>query len=240
MDSKVIKIEYLVRQIFFGSNNAKKWLGPKILNRYGLNALSKFDEIIRKHDKKYWLCFGTLLGAYREHTFIKHDDDIDIGMFDVDITVPLIEDLIEAGFTFRYVFVENHYKGIHVSFYYKDLTFDIYSFHLSEDRKNMLGFVVWASDNDWNKISIMGRANVYRVRVPYKGVKDISFMGLKLMVPQNDEELLKTLYGESFMTPIPGYKAKPNNNVYNEDPRECYADIFQLAYFADLKKSGKI
>lgn len=48
----------------------------------GLQELARrFFSFLHKHDIEYWIDGGTLLGAIREQGQIKHDNDIDIGMF---------------------------------------------------------------------------------------------------------------------------------------------------------------
>ena len=49
-----------------------------------LDMLEEFDRVCRKHDIKYFLIAGSLLGAIRHKGFIPWDDDVDIALFRKD------------------------------------------------------------------------------------------------------------------------------------------------------------
>ena len=49
-----------------------------------LKNLEKLIPIFEKHKIRYWITFGTLLGSIREGKIIKHDDDIDLAVFEED------------------------------------------------------------------------------------------------------------------------------------------------------------
>ena len=50
-----------------------------------LEVLIQFDEICSAHDLRWYIGYGTLLGAVRHRGFIPWDDDIDVVMFREDI-----------------------------------------------------------------------------------------------------------------------------------------------------------
>lgn len=50
------------------------------IRKVQINLLIKFDDFCRKHNLKYVLDGGTLIGAVRHKGYIPWDDDIDIVM----------------------------------------------------------------------------------------------------------------------------------------------------------------
>ena len=57
-----------------------KELSVQEIQKAELKIMVKFDEICRSHNLKYFLSFGSLIGAIRHKGFIPWDDDIDIIM----------------------------------------------------------------------------------------------------------------------------------------------------------------
>lgn len=52
----------------------------KLIQDANMGFLAIFDEICEENNLKYWIDYGTLLGAVRHGGFIPWDDDIDISM----------------------------------------------------------------------------------------------------------------------------------------------------------------
>lgn len=75
-------------RFFFGLSPATG--GLRALQLGCAQLLKEFDSLCSEHNLRYWIAFGTLLGAVRHRGFIPWDDDSDLGMMRSDI-VKLIE-----------------------------------------------------------------------------------------------------------------------------------------------------
>ena len=53
----------------------------RLFNGGNKELLFLVDDVLTRHECVFWLNYGTLLGAYRDHDFITHDNDLDIGMY---------------------------------------------------------------------------------------------------------------------------------------------------------------
>ena len=66
--------EKLIRVADFSSEEMKAWQGKL------LEILVYFQEFCDKHHLRFWLSYGTLIGALRHNGFVPWDDDIDVQM----------------------------------------------------------------------------------------------------------------------------------------------------------------
>lgn len=71
-----------------------------------LNLLAYFDEICRRNHLRYFVDYGTLLGAVRHQGFIPWDDDIDVVMFRKDYEK--LKEIAQEAVAFPYFF-QNSY-----------------------------------------------------------------------------------------------------------------------------------
>lgn len=61
---------------------------PELEKEYIDGLINLFRNVVIFLDEKeikYWICSGTILGCVREKGQIKHDDDVDIAMFEPDL-----------------------------------------------------------------------------------------------------------------------------------------------------------
>lgn len=76
-----------------------------------LKILKMVDKVCRAEKIKYYLAFGSLIGAIRENGFIKWDDDIDIWMMkeDYDKFSKCIGNYLDKEYFFQDIYTDKYY-----------------------------------------------------------------------------------------------------------------------------------
>lgn len=83
----------------------------KSVQKLQLNLALEVQRICNKHDIRYFLIFGTLLGAVRHKGFIPWDDDLDIGMLrpDYERFIKIAENEISAEYFLQTWDTDKHF-----------------------------------------------------------------------------------------------------------------------------------
>lgn len=173
----------------------KQLEGAKVFHR---QIHQIFPTIIKKFDSlgiDYFICFGTLLGAIREHDFIKHDDDLELGVFSDQYYSQLAWKFAEIGFKkqYRYYITGSQIKneGFVEKYSNGDIHFDLFVF--SRNDKN-----IWC----WSYLRDESNTlNAIKLQWPNSGLQRISFQGLEVPAPCNPEAFLEALYGKEWSKP---------------------------------------
>ena len=150
----------------------------------GKNLLD-IKRILDKEGMRYWLMFGTFLGAYRDQAIIPYDEDTDLAIFAEDLPklVGCEDAFHKEGFYFGL-------GGSLATLYRSGEHTDFYRFHLEGNKR------VWKSIE-------------YDVSA-FETFNEIPFLGQKWRILSEPERWLKYTYGADWRTPIkdkgvPGY-----------------------------------
>lgn len=183
----------------------------KVLSKNYLETLTSFDRAIKELNKSYWLEFGTLLGAVREGSAIKHDTDIDMGMYLDEYNSSIPEVLSRYGFkkihelrsrTVSDAFEETYeYKGIHV---------DIFYFIKDNDSIYCYDFMRKDPFSRELTISKFGGLVVRRIPLTFIGLGEVNLSGHVFNIPEPIEQHLISHYGEDYLKPNPGWTSAKN------------------------------
>jgi phosphorylcholine metabolism protein LicD len=136
----------------------------------------------------YRLTDGTILGIYREGEFIKHDNDIDVDVFDIDnqIIESIIKYFLKGGFK---IGRKAYYKGAmqQVVFY--------------NDREVIFDILFWyRNDKEYVNNSERGYIREQESRY-FESLGEITFKGEVYKCPPDIERWLEMRYGEGWNVP---------------------------------------
>lgn len=227
---------YKIVHQFLGKWYAKKTVDYRHSHfvKHGMEALIAFKAACDEAGVKFAVEFGTLLGAYRNKSFIPFDDDLDITVMADDYSYSFENILLKYGF-FKY---RIHYYSMKqeddnwnkeltiIAFSYKGLNLDIYLSHPLKDGKRAIRIPVGAAQN--------GKFTIHEWIHSCDGLHKVNINGLELNSFSDPKQELTEIYGDDFMTPKKNSHAdKFNHKVY--DLSDCYGYGYSLPYAEQMK-----
>lgn len=180
----------------------------KAMHQYGLETLVEADKVISASGGKMFLVFGTLLGAYRDHGFIPHDCDIDVGILDIEKPENLEAKMAASGFRrVRQLYIKESGRVIEDRFERKGVGIDMY-YLFSDGRYDGLYYAYLTyrhETKDWREANASdGFPTIIKAHEP-TSFSRTDFLGHQFYIPDKAEAWLRYLYGDGFMTPDPSW-----------------------------------
>lgn len=155
----------------------------------GVKLLALTKKLFDAKNMKFYLAFGTLLGAIREHDIIKGDEDLDIFVINEDAFKQIIPYFDE--------------KGLHLI---RVIPGDTYSFR--SDANSYIDIYILHKIHKFNiwRFYCYSLASMYTPKRYVKDFQNIDFLGMTFECPRNPEKLVEFWYGKTWRTPIRGHK----------------------------------
>lgn len=193
----------------------------RMLQKHGADALAGLAEIFKRRRIPAYALYGTLLGFVRDAGFIKHDDDMDLGVMPGEWTAQrLLHTLLEeeSGFSYLFGFVYDN-RMTEFKLCYRNVPIDFFFF--TDDGKH------YFSDNPFYLPEVNypdPNANSVR-RLPEIRITELTTLrvcGVDFPVPANYEDAIIDHYGAQWRTPDKGGDYK----------KELYAKLIDMPGYA--------
>lgn len=185
------KNKYLTKIVYFFKLPYKR---NKLQNN-GLKILNELGECLSKINVDYFADFGTLLGIIREEGIIKHDLDMDIGIFynGEEQQRKIYNCLVQSHFIRSEYFVYNG-KIVEESYMKKQVKIDIFYYEKNKDR--CFCYFSYNPDKKNEKFCV-GILNYTLInQLINRKVKNYN-----IKIPSNYEDVLTEKYGNNWRVP---------------------------------------
>ena len=196
-----------------------------MVNSLGDGLLRKIGEISGSCHVCIWPEFGTLLGGYRDKSFISFDPDIDLGILRDDLSDGFFRQLEQSGMkrkrSFHLVDVRTGKRRlVELTLNYNGLDFDLFiSDRVGESLRR-----VYVSYEKIDELDNRFKVKYYTVGYSSR-TEDVDINGQILPYPGDAAQYLKSVYGNDFMTPIKGWRPPQSNPIMTfMDPADHYCE----------------
>lgn len=202
----------------------------QLLQKEGQHSLEAYYRVGERLGIHFDVMFGTLLGVYRDHSFIPHDDDIDMVCNIKHLNQQLIDTLRAEGFVIERIYVASDRKGVQLPMKYNGLTSDIYFMYddKADQEKKHIFIPLAIEGHEWGYSSKLNIFSVKDMNIPYTENRiKVPFLDKEIEIVANADNVLKTLYGNDYMTPKANAHANPPVSYYSlgEKYYTCYPII---------------
>lgn len=204
---------------FFSPKKRRLKKMHEAIMKNGLKALEDFNTVMNNNRFRYSLAAGTMLGAIRDHGFIKHDVDIDTIMW-IDEFNPSLYGLLEdAGFKLVHSFsIGDGTLGKEDTFEKYGVQIDLFyvSYPLKDgDPPYFCDFYPYPDCWSWEQsVRVHGGVMPRRIDIPAShDVMLVPFEGIQLPVFVNASDCLHFRYGSDYLIPNPKWSDSDNPHV---------------------------
>jgi len=210
-------IEYIIKKTYYTTFlRYKLYKKNQTFLKNATSVLEEVDKIFKELNIDYWLDFGTLLGAYRNKDFIRHDMDIDLGAFLNQYNNDNYKVFQKHGFKKIIDFtIDKGTYGREETYEYLGVHIDIFYYTKSENEKAFYhDFITEEGKSREATIQKIGGLIPRELTLALSGLEMIKFKGREYPAPSPVTQHLKDRYGDDFMIENSSWRMEDiNNNI---------------------------
>lgn len=196
------------------------------MRKNGLQMFYEANKALTAINMRPFLVYGTLLGAYREHGFISYDPDIDLGVFETEISPDMHSKMQAAGFQLvKQIYIGDTQKVVEETYEYQKIHLDIFIY--MKDGEDWYSVIQHRHETkEWKEANATDGFPCERSYVPDSDLERIDFMGISVYIPEKADEWLRAMYSDSYMTPVKNWSPEkyPTRRVMTEE--RSYRKLF--------------